>query len=335
MIRESNIEILRVVAMLMIVTIHVVGQGISSVMACEYGCVCAMINAFTVYGVIIFILISGYYSINNPLCKGLNLYIKCFTYGGLFYLIHLLYEGASLGRSIFFNTFLSISHSPGWWFIQVYFFLLLISPFLNSALSNLKFKELILVSFSFFIISSYFGWFFGNEVNKDGFNLINFIFVYCIGGLIRQAKEKKIVWINNRWLMFFVYIISSLILFLQWFGIQRGWYDLPLFVYNNPFVILGGVGLFLFFLTFSFKSKWINIIASTTLGIYMIHENCYISPFIYEWINENVTQFWQIFVATLIIFISCSILDYILTMIFMPLNKFATNSIKIITKSQQ
>lgn len=55
MIRESNIEILRVVAMLMIVTIHVVGQGISSVMACEYKCARAMINAFAVCGVIIFV----------------------------------------------------------------------------------------------------------------------------------------------------------------------------------------------------------------------------------------------------------------------------------------
>ena len=75
--RQSNIEILRIVAMILIVLHHLCIYGIKGGMTIE------VIDSITIIGVNIFLLISGYFSIKLKWHSLVNLILLCLFYNFL------------------------------------------------------------------------------------------------------------------------------------------------------------------------------------------------------------------------------------------------------------
>lgn len=92
---------------------------------------------------------------------------------------------------------------------------------------------------------------------------------------------------------------------------------------NSPFELIGALELFLVFLQLpSFHNHWINKIATTTLPMYLLHDN-YLSHYliINQWIHAtkyqytNKVQLYCLFWAIILVFILAAI-DLIVQFLF-------------------
>lgn len=182
--RQSNIELLRIVSMLMIILWHInIGfGGDKDLYVFSLG---NQINAFTVVGVNCFVLISGFFGIKFKSKTLIGLLLQCLFYS----LIISLFCHVLFGSHIDFKmAFLPIS-SNVWWFMTVYVMLYLSAPLLNRALDNMTFKELLNVLLSLVIINIWFGYCFKNDNNPSGHSYLQFVLMYAIGKIIAYCRK--------------------------------------------------------------------------------------------------------------------------------------------------
>ena len=97
-----------------------------------------------------------------------------------------------------------------------------------------------------------------------GYSVIHFVLIYMIARCIKLYEDdlkkiKPLIWILG-YLLFTVIIIVSHIVGIKW-----------CWDYSNPVVVLSAVCSFLPFLYKTYYNKVINLIASGTLAVYIIH----------------------------------------------------------------
>lgn len=297
-IRESNIELLRILLMFFIVLHHLIVHGLKNVGYLPYPieelCVekqvpLMLVNSFVVVSVNCYVVISGYFGINVNKRKFWNLFSICAFYSILHYIVF-AFTSNTFNFKTFIYTFFPFSHNQGLWFVSCYIGLFCISPMLNAAtkyLNDKGQKDWIKVLGGLGVITIYFGYLWKNSINFDGYNLINFIFLYMIGRYLYYKKHLPSI-LFKRMYMMGVYIFSSLITFsiALFFLLQKGQEDYIYYWawrYNSPFIILGAISLFLYFNTLSVKKEWINYIAKSTFAVYLIHENQHFNKLLYDW----------------------------------------------------
>lgn len=285
------------------------------------------VDPFLFCAVNCFILISGYFGIRFKIKNIYRLYSQCFFYGLFCYLLHLFLDGAQIGRSILNNSLFVFSDPPGWWFIQVYIYLLLISPIINIAIKNISKNYFIFIIALFSVLSFYFGFIWQNPINSSGYGLVQFTYMYLIGAFLSkyyQTSRSSIRYLS-------IYIVSSIA--LGAFGVIEVKYNTGLSIFNthiycHPLLVLSSIGLFLFFLSHNIKSKAINYIGTSTLSVYLIHENSYVSQKLYAFIpslahgNDIANIFSFVLLAIFILFICISI-DKIRIYIMRPIDNYA------------
>lgn len=336
--RESNLELLRIVAMYFIVLHHLIAHGMKNVGYLQYPLteICLdkqipliVLNAFTVVAVNCYVLISGYFGINPNKKKFLNLFAICAFYSVGHYLVY-AFLNDTFNIKTFVYSFLPFSHNQGLWFVTCYIGLFLISPMLNASVSYLNEKkesEWLKVLGGLAIITFYFGYLWRTELNHNGFCLEHFIFLYMIGRYL-NFKETTIKSYNfKRIYVLTVYCACALItaIIAVFFLLQKGVADYLFYWawrYNSPFVIIGAIALFMFFKSFSIKSKWINYIAASTFSVYLIHENHHVNKLLYDYIQEftaslNILSIiLYLLIVAISIFIGCIIVDRVRIFIF-------------------
>ena len=332
-IRNSNIELLRIVSMLMVVVLHFNNNGANTGIVnmpevlterLTWG---FLVESLCLVAVNCFVLISGYFAIKLKVRSLLKFYLQCFIIGLFSYLFYIgLSGGFSTWQSaeglftmkILIERLLAFTHN-GWWFVVSYVGLMLLSPLLNSAVDNMTRKRFLHSLILFSIVILYLGWYQKVEVTNYGNSLISFIWIYLLGRYI--GKHVQIESIRKyRWLWLAGYLISALALFgmimLRYhFSIEMH-YPLD---YNNPFVVVAAMMLLLFFLSFSFRSKVINGIASSVFAAYLIQESCY---FGHEWLYPqmremfvHVSDGWRILALlgiSIVFMLLCVLVDKIL-----------------------
>lgn len=336
--RNTSIELLRIIIMLMIIGAHFATHGGFSFAGITIPKL--WWNVIEMGGnlsVVVFVMISGYFLINNDSLK-MNV-SKIFKLGGVivFYAIALL--GLStliypeyITKNNIINSFFPISNSL-WWFASTYFILYLIHPFLNKLLLNLTKKQYqAYIVFGLLIFSIIPNITLGS--NQLSF-LIEFIMYYSIAGYIRLFdlfEDKK----SNNWLIWF--IVLSIIKYLLYLlprliNFNHDWIGAHFtYVYNRNsiFTIIQTICLFMTFNKLNIKyNPVINKIASTTFGVYLIHDSNLLRPIIWKDIF-NVASYQNTaliipysIVVTIIVFICCSVIDLIRQIVFeKPYMKF-------------
>lgn len=276
--RLLNIELLRIVAMLLITlwhfdawyimpnieqidntTSHMVGIGMN----------------FLPFHVNAFILISGYFGIKSSNKGFVQIYTMCLFYVILDFILS-LYFGKQFG---FEKLIFPISHG-GWWFINIYTLLLFIAPFINKMVEKLTKKEWILLLTSLGLIDCYFGFIqhLGTLYNY-GYDLGNMATVYIVGRFLSTEycpKPKK-----SKALLAFSCIIFVKIT-LQYVGrflninLIFGSND-----YCNPLLILAAIYFFFIFLDIKIqKSKLIPFFSKSVIGVYLLTSLSITQPYI-------------------------------------------------------
>lgn len=271
--RDSNIELMRLICLIMITIHHRIVFTISKVPIILDGqgeidyltAINIIVNAFCYIGVNCFVLISGYYGINLKWKKLYGLCVAC-----TFYMLirNLLVAGGIIDDNFFsIRNLLMPLTSNTYWFITDYVILCLLSPILNKAIQNLKKKEFLLILFAFTIANIYFGYGF-LKYNSNGHNVSQFVYLYLIAAYIR--RYVKIQEINRNYSLY-IYILASLAFGIL--SIISHYYHIPKFrsfAYNNPLLLVSSISFLLYMLSFRFQNNIINWMASSALAIYLI-----------------------------------------------------------------
>ena len=282
--RNSIFELIRIVAMFMIVIYHLIMFFVSPYYPTESFYKGIQIPLHI--GVILFVLISGYWGIKSTM-KG---FIKLVTMVAIYFLpIALLtdiYYGGGVKAII--KDCLFISHSP-YWFIRTYLCLYLFSPVLNKYLENISAKKRKVLIVILCFISIYIGTTQGDPTLSEGKNLVNFSLLYILGNTLRTYEG---IWksLSNKYLIPLYLSLNFLLVFLYCIldsDIIRKLIWIISFEYCSPILIINGILFFIIIARYELHSKWINYIASSMFAVYLVH--C--QPFIEQHIIRSIMEY--------------------------------------------
>lgn len=326
--RDTNIELLRILIMVLIIMSHYACHGGAYDMSDG-------LNKYIAAGLVlggkisvdVFIMITGYYMVNSnfKFIRIIRLELTVIFYSIAFYLIACLLWKIDTWNFLFIrNSLLPVitNMNDAYWFIPGYIAIILITPFVNIVVERLSKKSfqilLMILVISVSIIPSIL---FCTPI-YDG-NISIFILLYLFGGYLRKyetdIKIKKVVLII---VFTSVWIVHSILLIKlrgnQKLSVEYGLFPDMLRQCNYILTIISATCIFQFFLRVHISYVgFINKIASNVVAIYLIHDNKYFRQ--YAWNNIFKTyNFWgskymfvHAFACSMIIFISCCVIESI------------------------
>lgn len=279
-VRDSNIELLRILAILGVIILHynndTMGGGFAYVAK-------GSINRIALYGleslcicaVNLFVLITGFFSCNAKradLKKVAALLIQVSIFRTVPYLFTLA-QGAPFSVKDLLVTLL-----PANWFVMLYVGLYLLSPYINVLLHQLSDKNkrtLLIVSFVLFsiwpslvtLLESYL-LYPVNGLNTvaltggdSGYTLVQFLLMYLIGAYIRLTDFTLKPRCSIPLLLCSVFLIT----------LESAQSTSFAWSYCNPLVILAAVAMFTLFRQFRFQSRVINALSKSAFTCYLAH----------------------------------------------------------------
>lgn len=275
-----------------------------------------LMESLFIVGVNCFILITGYFQINKESIKindVLRLIFMMLFYGGTVYLVALLFGWTSFSFIELIETVMPVLFGLKW-FIKVYIVLYLLIPFINVGLNGLeKRKYQLFLGVSFLLFSVYPSFIPSPPVTDYGYGIINFIFLYSIGGYLRKHYKAE----KTKGFYLVGYFICALITSGFAIGMENllGGGLSIVWGYNFVFNILGSVFLFLYFSKLEIQSKVINYVAKFTLGVYFVHTYPITYDFLYGQLLKT-HEFWysslfilHVVFSVLLVYFTATIID--------------------------
>jgi len=220
--KHYGIELLRIIAMLMVVSLHVIHHFIASYSTEQFYAqislnseIVKIIYSLTVVAVNCFALISGYVGINSHYRYGKIIY---YWVEALFYSIvitvavYLLVPGVLSTRNLV-EMFLPASNGSQWYF-TAYFLMFFMIPGLNVILKNMSRTQLKVMMTFIVLILSIFPTLLQNDsyVVMYGYSALWLAIMYIIGGYFAIYKPFSNI---TKWKCFIVYLGCSIITFIS------------------------------------------------------------------------------------------------------------------------
>ncbi|MDE7477770.1 MAG: acyltransferase, partial [Lachnospiraceae bacterium] len=341
--RELNSELLRIIAMLMIVCLHYLGKGgmLGDPARAEMsaaGYTAWFIEAFCLVAVNVYVLISGYFGVNTQhhsfqevLKRPFKIWKQVFFYSMLFGCAALIIGTQEFDLYQFFSYCFPIV-TEHYWFATAYVILCLMMPFLNAGITYLDQKEikylliglLLIFSISKTVIPMQLPW------DKYGYDCLWFIVLYLTGAYLRRYE---ISFLKTRWRAAGVYIGSMSVIFASFFLIRMIFLKTGRledminygYSYNFLFCYTGAVGLLLLFRKKGKISeklerfrKTIELLSGATFGVYLIHEHINIRYAWQKWFHcetqmtNSVAGFLLHMLCTVLcVYLICTVIELI------------------------
>lgn len=279
--RESNLEALRIVSMMMVVLVHIDGAslGLPSIKGDLQALTSRdvwrlVVESITIIGVNCFTLISGYFGIKLRLKGVLSFLFQCVFYSVLIASLAPWLLGIEFSWKEWGESWLVLSHTD-LWYVPAYFCLMLLSPLLNAGVDKLSRREFAWILGIFLLFNIWSGWWWGGSFNPTGYTVMQLILMYLIGRFIRRNIEiggKEITDGEDLRLKpqhsVVGYVAATGLIFMSSLYLE----PVKAFAYNSPMVILASVSFFILFLSFRFHSWWVNYIARSAFAVYLIHK---------------------------------------------------------------
>ena len=313
--RQSNFELLRIVAMLLVLVVHADFWSIGSPDAADFHSeplstiTRTLMEAIAIVCVNLFILVSGWFGIRASLRGFVNFAFQVFFFSaGACAVLILTGQVSPSPTSI--CVFLYKSCTP--WFVVSYTGLYLFAPVLNIFIERSSCRDLAIFLICFYLFQTILGWPGRADFVCGGSSTFSFIGLYVLAAFLRKCKTEKYKW---GWMLYAVCTpITALLYFIQVrYGLQ-----IDAIAYASPFVVLASVGLFLVFARMRMRhSRIINWVAKSAFAVYLFHcNNHYMSDLLYKPLFQNIYRdysgvqyFGVAMLGILAFFIAAIILD--------------------------
>lgn len=324
--RNSNLELLRIVSMVLIVAFHYAGHGFNRDLL-DYTYNKYIIDILMIggkLGVNCFVLISAYFMIESKITlkKLMKLWTEIWFYSITILIIFYtwLVPDNFISFRVIIKNILPVIYSQ-YWFMTNYIILMILSPYLNKCIKIVgkEFHQNLILILT--IMWSIIMMIFPNS-NLDFSNIGWFILLYLIAAYIRLYINLFLDYkchLKRLLIGISIYLISILIFNLAG-DILNNKFLLKHSVYlaNPKSIVLLFISVELLMMFLSMKkwsNKFINIIASATLGVYLIHDNNFVRPYLWKDLLNNQSMYhseYLIFHAIcsiILVYIICTIID--------------------------
>lgn len=335
--RQSNIELLRIIAMIFIIFSHLFSHSNITFQEFSIGEVYLhFLQVLGKIGVNIFVLISGFFLIdknNIDKKKIIRFWINIFVYSICLYAILTPIYIKEFRFTIFIKNFMPIT-AKCWWFASTYFILYIFSPYLNRLINSFSKEEfikvLVFLSIVWCLIPTL------TQKDLECNNLLWFIYLYMIAAFYKKYQHKKHIF-NTKLLVGITIIIFTCFIVLITFCDYNGYNYALMFGLQRVPTLIASCLLFVVFNRIQIKNnQLINKIAKTTFGIYLIHDHYIMQNILWTRIidirriyeNNSILVFIVYsLVITAIVFIVCSIIESIRIIIESLLERTIVNKI--------
>lgn len=346
--RMANIETLRLVAMMMVVSLHYLGKGeilgklTGPLSAKDYAA--WLLESFSIAAVNTYVLISGYFLVEAKfrIKRVITLVLQILFYSCLIPVILILTGELSLSGLTLYDVWQAIFpiQMKQYWFMSAYVVMSLFTPVLNAAAHAMKKGQLQAVIALLLFIESL-----GKTViparlalDGEGYDALWFMTVYLIAAYIRlygiPFLEKK-----NRAAVCYVLFclgIYGLLLMIRGLYLATGRFEDFMKSptgYNHLLTLGAAVALFYAFRDWDFGKKesgfaaLICKIAPYSLGVYLLHEQIYVR---FEWPFllgadqcTSVGSLLMHWALAIVVVMACGLAaDYIRSLLFRGAGKF-------------
>lgn len=351
--RDSNFELLRIIAMFLIILNHLSQHGLwfSNETEPNFN---YLLSRFRLgwLGNLLFMLISGYFMAKGKFSwkKLFKMWMQTFSISAIIGLI--TFFSKIQISSCWYDTevysqygFFASAHSAGIkelirsflpcyfgsnWFVTAYMVFYLFAPFCSKLFDSLNEKQHRSLLFLMIIIGTVIPFFPKQGIFK-GNRLFIFILCHCIGDYINRYNPKilnktklNIVLVLLLITFFYCFLaFSNFVLFQKIPALKNHNVENRFGAMDSPLGILCAVLIFSIFKNLSIKhNRFINTIASTTLGVYLLHENFLINRWLWHavfkmdnWLESPLLLPYMLLCA-LIVFITCSIIELLRSRLF-------------------
>lgn len=274
LVRDSNIEFLRIVAMFLVLIDH---SGYMSINppTCEETFLAPLLSlarycsqSFSSICVNVFVLISGWFGIKAKSSRITEFLFQCYFICFIAYFV-LLAIGIATPMSI--GSWANFIVLGDLWFVMAYLLLYLFAPMINMYIESLSQRQFLYFLLAFtgiqflhgFVVQV--GWF------DKGMSPLTLMTLYMIGRYMRLYPNCLTS--MNKWIDMLIYFVVSLIgASCTFLGVRHGAEGYRFFSYASPTIIIASVYFFLFFTKISFKSHFINWVAASAFAVYVL--NC-------------------------------------------------------------
>lgn len=350
--RQANLELLRIIAMLMVVTAHLVNHGSMITMA-QPGSLSYYI-VWTLFGVSfvcinIYLLISSYFLVETKFStwKLAKMAGQVFFYAFGITLLFWIFFGAEHELKYMVYSILPIS-SDFYWFISMYVGMYVLAPLMNRFIRCLTKRQLECAMFLCFLLVSV--WpnviYFSSALNTaGGVSIAWFLTVYLFGAYIRLYYVP-----DGRFARRLLYgVLAALLIPLSRFVIELllktplgkigmledlMWGYSLFFTYSSILVTAASVLLFLAFLNLEIKpgrgAKCITTVAGAAFGVYLIHDHYYIRKTLWSKLDgASWLLKWYLLPASLGVILAvyavCTVIELLRQKLFSPID----NSLRV------
>ena len=348
--RNYGIDLLRLISMLMVVTLHVLGQGgvLKNVAGLTLQGEAFWALEITCYGAVnIYAIISGYvgnrarhkYSNLISLCLQLTFYAIIITTAEI--IIAQINSIPITFETIFWHL---LPSAKGYWYFSAYFCLFFFMPLLNEVVNRVSRRKLQVAGILVFMVFCF--WTQYNDyisALKAGYSVFWLAILYVLGAYIAKYDPLKKMSALKCFIGYFLCIaitVLSRICIGEWLSNILG---VNFFVsYTSPTILLSA-----FFLVCGCSklqvgkkaSKVISFLAPMSFGVYLIHCHQYTYGKLYgvfAWLTKEPILLGILYAIgfALLIFFACLFLDWLRLLIFkaVRMRKFAEWIEKSVTK---
>lgn len=326
-VRQSNIELLRIIAIFMVMIAHCNGhmaEGSIPAMTANADAVVVcrnIIGSLASICVVLFVLISGWFSIKPNLKRIATLWTQIFfVYLYVFILQTIIQNHGEVNWKTLVTCFLPFTFSI--WFVRAYLLLMLFAPALNLFAKDISKRGFQLFLAIFTIMALLYGCIIPSDsagFNK-GLSPLSLIYIYMVGRYLRLYVHST----RSKWFWLCGYVVFSMVIFIGRV-IHLPW----ILYYINPILVLSAISLFMFFVKLDIGyNRFINWVASSVFTAFILHTR----PPVSKWlIDFNVHQLQTlsyinylgvIFVVLVGFFIIAVLMDKVREFIFRPIIKW-------------
>lgn len=322
-VRQSNLELLRIICMILIVLYHCAIPLWTSSESLASQSILNIVGIWGLLGVNCFFLLSAYFlrNLSFKSRKLLKLILQVICYALPFTILYFIdgyfNKGESFTHLFLYHlkqSFTSPLYSQLYWFVTAYIFMYICSPFINLIFKKIGQKNFL----KFLLVMTaipFYGMFDSYALTARDFTLS--LYVYMLGIYLFSVKDN---WFERNAIKGFIFCTLAIIIFNV---IGR------IYIHSGINQTLGNTGRYssvmiidAIFLFYIFKklnvrnSVFINTVSSSVFGIYLFHEN---STFLLRTICFNkfcvLIPKWKMFIIpfyfseVVIFFILGSIID--------------------------
>lgn len=330
--RNYGIDLLRIIAMMMVVTLHVLGHG-GILGGLERGSLRYMLVWFietaSFCSVNTYALISGYVGLNSkPRCSRLiMLWLQVVFYTILITFIFTLKQPDLITSDVWKRAVFPV-FTKQYWYITGYFGLYLVLPCIHWVLAKVTLQQVLFGGCIGFVAFSVIP----SILQSDPFNIAEgysmlWLCILYLAGACMKKFELFANWKKRSLVLAYLFVV-----FLSWgsklvLDVIKAKDSTLLLTYISPTVVIMGISLVALFSKMNISNrkilKLISMLSPTTLGVYIIHEHFLIKENFINGISINYAKapnsiiiLLEIIFTVFGIFVCCSCIEWVRIKLF-------------------